>query len=51
MSYLVGKKEIERLRDDVKARDGAAFDERQFYDHLLMQGSIPPALVRELFGL
>ncbi len=51
MSYLIGKKEIERLRDDVMARDGDAFDERQFYDHLLAQGSIPPALVRELFGL
>jgi uncharacterized protein (DUF885 family) len=51
MSYLIGKEEIERLRDDVKARDGDAFDERQFYDHLLSQGSIPPALVRELFGL
>jgi len=51
MSYLIGKKEIERLRDDVKARDGDAFDERQFYDRMLAQGSIPPALIRELFGL
>ncbi|MCD6250433.1 MAG: DUF885 domain-containing protein [candidate division Zixibacteria bacterium] len=50
MSYLMGKIEIERLRDDVKARDGDAFNERKFYDRLLAQGSIPPALIRELFG-
>ena len=51
MSYLMGKIEIERLRDDVKARDGDVFNEREFYDRLLAQGSIPPALIRELFGL
>ncbi len=51
MSYLMGKREIERLRDDIKARDGDSFDERRFYDRLLLQGSIPPALARQAFGL
>jgi len=51
MSYLMGKREIERLRDDVKVRDGDNFDERRFYDRLLAQGSIPLALMRDLFGL
>ena len=51
MAYLVGKIEIERLRDDVMNRDGDEFDERAFYDQLLSLGSIPPALAREAFGL
>jgi uncharacterized protein (DUF885 family) len=51
MSYLVGKQEIERLREDVMNRDGDGYDERAFYDTLLSQGSIPPALIRQAFGL
>ncbi|MEW5795580.1 MAG: DUF885 domain-containing protein [Candidatus Zixiibacteriota bacterium] len=51
MSYLVGKIEIERLRDEVMQRDGDAFDEQAFYDKLLSFGSIPPALIRASFGL
>jgi len=51
MCYLVGKKEIERLRDDVKVKEGDQFSERKFYDRLLAEGSIPLALIRETFGL
>ncbi|RPI97280.1 MAG: DUF885 family protein, partial [Spirochaetales bacterium] len=51
MSYLMGKQEIERLREDVMNRDGDSYDERAFYDSLLSQGSIPPALIRQAFGL
>jgi uncharacterized protein (DUF885 family) len=51
MSYLMGKQEIERLREDVMSRDGEEYDERAFYDTLLSQGSIPPALIRQAFGL
>ena len=51
MCYLVGKKEIERLRDDVAARDGDSFSEEDFYDRLLEEGSIPIPLIREAFGL
>ncbi len=51
MAYLVGKIEIERLRDDVMNRDGDEYNEGMFYDQLLSLGSIPPALAREAFGL
>jgi hypothetical protein len=51
MSYLIGKLEIERLREDVMNRDGDEFVEQMFYDQLLSYGSIPPALIREAFGL
>jgi uncharacterized protein (DUF885 family) len=51
MSYLVGKLEIERLREDAMNRDGDEFVEQMFYDQLLALGSIPPALAREAMGL
>jgi len=51
MSYLMGKREIERLRDAVMERDGDAFSERDFYDDLLAEGSIPPALMWDILGL
>jgi uncharacterized protein (DUF885 family) len=50
MAYLVGKLEIEKLREDLMNRDGDEYDERAFYDQLLSLGSIPPALIREAFG-
>ena len=51
MTYLTGKKEIESLMADYEARAGENFSEKEFYDRLLEQGSIPPALIREAFGL
>ncbi len=51
MSYLMGKREIERLRDAAMERDGDAFVERDFYDDLLAEGSIPPAMMWEIMGL
>ncbi|MCP4684161.1 MAG: DUF885 domain-containing protein [bacterium] len=51
MSYLMGKREIERLRDAAIERDGDAFVERDFYDDLLAEGSIPPALMWKIMGL
>lgn len=51
MTYLIGKIEIERLRDDVRQREGESFEERAFYDQLLSLGSIPIALARQAFGL
>lgn len=51
MSYLMGKREIERLRDAAMERDGDAFVESDFYDDLLAEGSIPPALMWDLMGL
>jgi uncharacterized protein (DUF885 family) len=49
LTYKVGQLEIERLRREIAARDGDAFDLREFHDQLLGHGSLPLAtLTREL---
>ena len=47
MSYAVGKREITRLRDDMRRREGASFSLKSFHHRLLRDGSIPIRLVRE----
>lgn len=46
MSYAVGKREILRLREDCRRKQGAAFRLQRFHDDLLRFGSIPIALIR-----
>ncbi|TFH64907.1 MAG: DUF885 domain-containing protein, partial [Candidatus Zixiibacteriota bacterium] len=48
MSYIIGKIEILRLRDDYRKQQGAAYNLKEFHDHLLSYGSIPIGLVRSL---
>jgi uncharacterized protein (DUF885 family) len=49
LTYKVGQHEIERLRREIAARDGAVFDLPEFHDQLLGHGSLPLAtLAREL---
>ena len=49
LTYKVGQREIERLRAELTARDGSAFDLRAFHDAVLGHGSLPLAtLAREL---
>jgi uncharacterized protein (DUF885 family) len=49
LTYKVGQREIERLRRELTARDGADFDLREFHDQLLGHGTLPLAtLAREL---
>ena len=49
LTYKVGQRQIERLRAELTARDGAGFDLREFHDALLGHGSLPLAtLAREL---
>jgi len=49
LTYKVGQREITRLRAELTARDGAAFDLRAFHDALLGHGSLALAtLAREL---
>jgi uncharacterized protein (DUF885 family) len=49
LTYKIGQREIERLRADLTARDGSAFDLRAFHDAVLGHGSLPLAtLSREL---
>ena len=47
MSYLIGKREINCLRDDVRKAEGANFDLKDFHDRLLSLGSIPIAFIRK----
>ncbi len=51
MSYLLGKREIMRLRAAAMARDGADFNLKAFHDALLAEGSIPPTLMWRVLGL
>jgi uncharacterized protein (DUF885 family) len=49
LTYMIGCREIERLRRVIAARDGSAFDLRAFHDAVLGHGSLPLAtLAREL---
>jgi uncharacterized protein (DUF885 family) len=49
LAYMMGCREIERLRREIKARDGDRFDLREFHDQVLGHGSLPLAtLAREL---
>jgi uncharacterized protein (DUF885 family) len=49
LTYKIGQHEIEKLRRDMTARDGSAFDLRAFHDAVLGHGSLPLAtLSREL---
>jgi uncharacterized protein (DUF885 family) len=49
LTYMTGQLEIQRLRAELTARDGSAFDLRAFHDAVLGHGSLPLAtLTREL---
>ena len=45
--YTLGKLEIMKLREDVKAKEGAAFSLEKFHDDFLRQGFPPIKIVRE----
>jgi len=51
LCYAVGRRELERLREDVRARDGAAFSLRRFHDDVLAYGALPVSLIRWGMGL
>jgi uncharacterized protein (DUF885 family) len=49
LTYKLGQRVIEKLRREISARDGSAFDLREFHDQVLGHGSLPLAtLEREL---
>ncbi len=51
LTYKIGHREIARLRAELAARDGDAFDLRAFHDAVLAHGTLPLAtLARELPG-
>ena len=45
--YTLGKLEIMKLRDDVKAKEGASFNLQKFHDDFLRQGFPPVKMIRE----
>jgi uncharacterized protein (DUF885 family) len=45
--YTLGKLEITKLREDVKAKQGAAFNLQQFHDDLMRQGFAPIKVIRK----
>ena len=49
LSYLFGRHMIERLRDDIRSRQGADFDLKGFHDTLLYGGTMPVSYARRLF--
>lgn len=52
ITYFAGKSQILALREEVKAKQGAAYSERAFNDALLAEGPIPIALIRaKMLGL
>lgn len=51
MSYLIGKKEVIKLRDAMKTKEGGRFSLMNFHDRYLSEGMLPPRLLWELWGL
>jgi uncharacterized protein (DUF885 family) len=47
MTYIMGKMEVLRLREDFGKLKGKAFNLREFHDQLLSYGTIPIRMVRE----
>ncbi|MEO9324359.1 DUF885 domain-containing protein [Nocardioides sp. C4-1] len=47
-SYMVGRVEIERIRREAEARQGAAFDVRAFHSAVLDSGSLPLGVLDEV---
>jgi uncharacterized protein (DUF885 family) len=48
LGYLVGYREILRLRDDARSRLGAAFDIRDFHSAILDHGFLPLAVLAQV---
>ena len=44
---MVGRLEIERLRQEARTRLGPRFDIRQFHDRVLESGNVPLPVLRE----
>jgi uncharacterized protein (DUF885 family) len=47
MTYIMGKMEILKLRDDFRKLKGRTFNLKKFHDQLLSYGTIPIQMVRE----
>jgi len=51
LSYLIGREMIFRIRDEYKARAGAAYSLKEFHREILSHGTSPPGLIEaEMFA-
>ncbi|MBI4208077.1 MAG: DUF885 domain-containing protein [Deltaproteobacteria bacterium] len=50
MSYLIGRREILALREEVRKKEGKDFSLKRFHDRLLSFGSFSPALTRKYWN-
>jgi uncharacterized protein (DUF885 family) len=48
LAYMIGRREIMKLRDDAKRTMGAGFDIKGFHDTVLGSGPVPLGILREL---
>jgi uncharacterized protein (DUF885 family) len=48
LAYLMGRREIQRLRRERESREGSAFDIRQFHEDVLRHGKLPLAILAEV---
>ncbi len=51
MSYLIGKIEILKLREEYKKRQGDNFNLKDFHNRLLSYGSIPVELIKQQIAI
>jgi uncharacterized protein (DUF885 family) len=49
ITYNLGKRAIEELRDAVRRKEGAGFDARVFHERFMAMGTIPTRMFREAF--
>ncbi len=47
LSYMIGQREILRLREQLETRDGDRFDHGAFHDQVIGHGSLPLDVMRE----
>lgn len=48
LAYMIGRREIQALREEAKAKLGARFDLRAFHDEVLRHGAVPLSTLRRL---
>ena len=47
LAYMIGRREIMKLRDDAKRIMGAGFDIKGFHDTVLSSGPVPLGILRD----
>jgi prolyl oligopeptidase len=48
LAYMIGRREIQKLREEARSRLGSRFDIRAFHDEVLRHGAVPLSTLRKL---